>query len=89
MSENSKWENMAEPGTSIVLDLDSIALQEHSFSNRCECKVYADFESVEFLEHIGGRLDIILTPRHGNTDIKTRLIINRDVAKKIIEKILE
>ena len=86
MSENSKWENMAEPGASITLDYT--ALQEHLFVGKCEHKVYVEFTDVEFQE-FGEQLDIILTPKWGYPKIKTRLIINRDVAKKIIEKILE
>lgn len=86
MSENTIWENMEEPRASITLDYADI--QEHLFVGKCEHKVYMEFTDVEFQE-AGGQLDIILSPKWGHPKIKTRLIINRDVAKKIIEKILE
>lgn len=77
----------------LIINSNILAEGHVAFSKRTEQKIYVQPGSVEFEERRDNELHIILRAdeqyRKTFGDIDLRLIVNKEVMKAIVEKILE
>lgn len=89
MEQNEFW---VEKSTlqDMGIDFDaSLARREMEFrALQMEQKVYVDPAYAEFEER-GDHLHVILSPKPGVGNVKMRLILNKEVMKQIVLKVLE